>query len=355
MCHYDSRGGGPLTDYGRALYSQEIAARNFWTPSSVSDEEVAGRSGFIPGKELPYWIRPSLEYRGLWVQTNPGGSNSKTISMNMERDVNLVFAFDPKQRTVLVLNYGLLPYANTDYYANGHPISGVSREHYLRFFLSKEVLISAGLMDIAYGLRIDDHTAYSRGSLGLGENDQVHGVLVHWLGQNWDVSAQGFVGNLFAPSNTRRKGGAVEFEYAAAERDRVGSSITYWTTATGTAGRFGVHNRWGLPNAQGSSLIAEVGLKQDKTDGSSATLGSYGLIQALVNLVRGYNFLTTIERDQDQSKFSSPENQRWTFGFLMYPLQRTEVRLTAVQDKTFAPSDASPDQWQLQGQVHVTW
>jgi hypothetical protein len=355
MCHYDSKGGGPLTDYGRALYSQEIAARNFWTRSSVTDEQVAESSGFIPGKELPYWVRPSLEYRGLWAETNPGSSQSKSMWIDMERDVDVVFAFDRQQRTILVLNYGLLPYPNTDYYGNGHRVNGVSREHYLRFFLTKNLLVSAGLMDIAYGLRIDDHTAYGRGPLGLGEDDQVHGVLLHWLEQDWDVSLQGFAGNLFDPPNNHRKGAAAEFEYAAADRDRIGASALYWNTSEGESERFGIHNRWGFPNAQGSSLIVEIGLKQDKNVGQTSTLGSYGLIQSLINIVRGYNFLTTIERNQDESKFSSPEDQRWTLGFLMYPLQRTEIRLTAVQYKSFAPGDASPDQWQLQGQVHVTW
>jgi len=227
MCHYDSRGGGSLTDYGRALYSQEIAARNFWTSSKTTDEQVAESSGFIPGQELPYWIRPSLEYRGLWVESNPGSSQAQSMWIHMERDVNLVLSLDHQQRTIFVINYGLLPYSNTDYYGGGNLISAVSREHYVRFFLTKNILMAAGLMDIAYGLRVDDHTAYNRGLLGLGENDQVHGVLLHWLGEEWDVSLQGFVGNLFAPPEDQRKGGAAEFEYAAADRDRIGASALY--------------------------------------------------------------------------------------------------------------------------------
>jgi hypothetical protein len=98
-----------------------------------------------------------------------------------------------------------------------------------------------------------------------------------------------------------------------------------------------------------------VGVKQDSNVGRSATLGTYGLIQSLINLTRGYNFLTTIERNQNESKFSSPEDQRWSAGFLFYPVQRTEMRLMAVQSKNFAPGVASPDQWDLEGQVHVTW
>src|SRR6478609_5512996 len=100
MCHYNSQGNGPLTDYGRALFSQEIAARNFWTPKRVTDEQVAEKySGFVPGVELPFWLRPSLKYRGLWFQTNPGSSQSKTRWINMQRDLDLVISFSEAART----------------------------------------------------------------------------------------------------------------------------------------------------------------------------------------------------------------------------------------------------------------
>ena len=273
----------------------------------------------------------------------------------MQRDLNLVFSFDEASRSIFVINYGLLAVPGTDYYGNGNKTDAVSREHYLRFYLTKKLLVQAGLMDIAYGLRTADHTAFSRGAIGVGQDDQVHGVLFHWFESAWDASLQIFAGNLFEPKEARRSGGAMEFEYSLAEKDRIGFSLMTAKNEQIDSKRFAIHNRLGFPNAHGSSLLFELGLKQDQTVGTEAKLGTYGLIQSLINLVRGYNFLTVIERSQDESKFSSPENQRWTFGFLMFPLQRTEVRLTAVQYKSFSPEAATPDQWQLQGQVHVSW
>lgn len=356
MCHYNSHGNGPLTDYGRALFSQEIAARNPWTAKNRTDEEVAEKySGFIPGTELPWWIRPSIKYRGLWFQTNPGSSNGITKWINMQRDINVVTSFDEASRTVLVLNYGLLAFPQTDYYGDGKKIDGVSREHYLRFYAAEKLLVAVGLMDKVYGLRTADHTAFSRGAIGIGQDDQVHGILFHWLGEEWETSLHLYAGNIFEPKENRKPGGAIQFEYSLGEKTRIGSSFLAEKNELTDSKRFAVHSRWGFPKSQGSSLLAEIGLKQDQVTGSNATLGTYGLIQSVINLFRGYNFLTTIERSQSESKFNSLEVQRWTFGFLTFPFQRTEARITAVQYKNFSPESVSKDQWQLQGQVHVSW
>lgn len=355
MCHYNSQGSGPLTDYGRAIFSQEIAARNFWTPKRITDEEVAEKySGFIPGVNLPYWLRPAIKYRGLWVRNNPGGSNSTARWINMQRDFDLVLSFDESSRTVLVLNYGLTAFPDQDYYGDGKKVSAISREHYIRFYPMEKLLLAVGLMDKVYGLRTGDHTSITRTSLGLGQDSQAHAVLAQWLEEEWDFSFQVWAGNLFRPSASRKQGGAFEFEVATGEKSRVGASFMTEKDSNLDAQRFGIHTRWGFPDSH-SSLLVEVGVKQDQLPGVAATTGTYGLMQSLINLTRGYNFLTVIERSQKESRFSSPEQQRWTFGFLMFPIQRTELRMTAVQSKTFAPQQANEDGWQLQGQVHVSW
>ena len=45
-CHYNGNCGGPLNDYGRALWSPEISSRLLY-PKSMSDEDMANQSGFL--------------------------------------------------------------------------------------------------------------------------------------------------------------------------------------------------------------------------------------------------------------------------------------------------------------------
>src|SRR5690606_8128588 len=73
-CHYNSHGNGPLNDYGRALWSSEIAGRLF--SGNKTAEELGQSSGFL-GKQKMWWsLRPSIKARELAYHTNPGKSNS---------------------------------------------------------------------------------------------------------------------------------------------------------------------------------------------------------------------------------------------------------------------------------------
>src|SRR5690348_9126957 len=45
-CHYNPHGGGQLTDYGRALFASEIAAKPFWN-LSATDDQLANTSSFL--------------------------------------------------------------------------------------------------------------------------------------------------------------------------------------------------------------------------------------------------------------------------------------------------------------------
>lgn len=45
-CHFNGLGGGPLSDYGRSLWSAEIASRALY-PKSMTDEDIGNQSGFL--------------------------------------------------------------------------------------------------------------------------------------------------------------------------------------------------------------------------------------------------------------------------------------------------------------------
>ena len=358
-CHYNSHGNGPLTDYGRALFSQEIAARNFWTKKSKTDEEIAEKSQFIPGVDLPYWIRPSIKYRGIYAEANPGSSNSRERWIKMQRDLNLVFATDDSARMIFVLNYGFTHEKQYDYYQSGEPVNAVTREHYFRFFPVKKLLIAAGLMDVAYGLRTSDHTSVSRDfrGMGLGQDDQVHGVMAQWFEEKWDATIHAYLGNMFEPDERQRQGASFIGEYLTSETNKLGFSIMQANSDQSKSRRVAIHNRLGIPNVHGSSILAELGLRDDQNIvlGTAKTQGMYAMVQSIVRLTRGYNLQSSIERYQIELKSTGDEVSKWTLGFLMFPLQRTEVRLNMVQTKFYSPVSAISDSTQLQGQVHVSW
>lgn len=353
-CHFNTLGNGPLTDYGRALFSQEIATRT-WISESVSDEELAELSSFIPGVQLPYWIRPAIKYRGLWIQTQPGGGSERERLIRMQRDFNVVFSADEESRTILSLTYGLLN-EERDYYGKGDRNLFISREHYVRAYLTDEVIIAAGLMDKAYGVRHADHTAFNRTRIGFGQDDQVHGILLHYLKDSWETAVHLFAGNLFQKVELQHKGASATGETSLGKNHRLGASLAAFSNEFSDFKRIAIHDRYGFPLSKGSSLLFELGLKEDRDRASGRTLlGNYMFVQSLINLARGYNLISTFERLQDETKANALDSQRWTFGFLTFPFQRIEVRLTGVQTKTFSPEVPVDDTWAVQGQFHASF
>lgn len=71
-CHYTGGGGGALNDYGKAVFASELTARTF---TDKTPDEMGESSGFLGSKELPWWIRPGVKYRGLWFRRNVWDSN----------------------------------------------------------------------------------------------------------------------------------------------------------------------------------------------------------------------------------------------------------------------------------------
>lgn len=356
-CHYNSLGHGPLNDYGRALFAQEIAARPFVDPS-VGDEVLADRSGFIPGKEMPAWIRPGIKYRGLWFQTSPGGAQSIQKYFHMQREVNLAVQSDEMGTWRAVFTWNLLP-APRDLFGKcgGEPCeTSYFREMYLQHRWNRNLTLEAGLMEKAYGLRVVDHTAVSRAPIRVGPYDQTHGFMAHWFEAAWDVAVQLQFGHQSRPADQRERGVSITGEYEVAEKHRLGASISRSETPSFRWWRAGVHGRMGLSHSPGSSLMWELGTMEDVTKATATrAAGMYGLGEFTILLTRGYNLLSTVERIQTRIDSAVPEVNRWSLGFLTFPMQRTEARFMLIQTKTYSTTAAAADSNQVQGQFHVSW
>ncbi|WII73703.1 hypothetical protein QJS83_07420 [Bdellovibrio sp. 22V] len=349
-CHYNGSGSGALNDYGRALFATEIAARDVF-PKKMEEEEIAAMSGFLGSKPLPWWFRPGIKYRGLWLKTDPGSSNTMERFINMQNDVNLNFFFDKKQRLALITTAS---YTATEMYY-GKQNTWFAKEYYLRWKQNNNLWFYVGQLDNVYGLRNIDHTAVNRRPLDLGQYSQTQSVVAHFTYPDWNIAAQAFFGNAAAEDAEKQKGFSVSGEYQVYEKFMVGASaltsqsdITKWNLLAFTT-------RMGL--SKGSSLIAEAGFKEktNKLANTDAELGTYALVETLVNIRRGYNVLSVIEHSKSNINKSSPEQMKWSLGGLLFPLPRTELRMMATNAKTYSDSGGTQDAWALQGQVHISY
>lgn len=353
-CHYSGSGGGALNDYGRALFANEITARDIFD-EKTSDEELSARSGFLGEKPLPWWMRPGFKYRGLWMRSNPDSTQTQVDRyINMQTDLNLNFFFDKKQNYTLV---------TTTTYADKYPPypdiqkwSTFQKEYYLRWKLTNKYWLYFGQMDKTFGIRDADHTAVNRKALRLGQYDQSIGAILHITQPEWDVALNYFTGNA-KETTDKQKGLAVSGEYQLVEKLKVGASLLNSSSESVAWNIFSLHTRIGL--VKGSSFLAEAGVKQRKNKTLVTTdktpLGSYVWLSSMINLRRGYNLLSNIEFSRADMNKTSDEAYRWSLGTIFFPIPRTEIRLMAINGKGFSEGGASEDSWMLQSQVHLSY
>lgn len=344
-CHYNSQGNGPLNDYGRALWATEIAGRMF--AGKATDEELGERSGFLGKTQLPYWIRPGLKARQLWIQSNPGSKLESSRDILMQAEANLALFIGKSQKYAVVGSMGYVPERVND------PDTWISREHYFRLQATEKLWIYTGMMDKVYGIRHVNHTAYSRSRTGLAQNDQSHGVMVHYINPKWELTVNGFLGNLNQRSELRQQGFSSLFEYDLKDNWRIGATFLNSKNDFVSQTRFGVLSRAGY--GKGSAILFESGLIQDKPEVGDSVMGYYVYSEAQQRVKRGYHvFVTSQAYKRDLSSDVSDE-LKFGFGLLAFPMQRLELRVEAENSQLVSAGPNVPRYgWSVLGQIHLS-
>ena len=358
VCHYNGVGGGPLTDYGRALFATEITARTF-VSKKTNEEELSASSGFLGSTELPYWFRPGFKYRGLFLKSNLGSKQSVDRFIQMQADANLAVAIDEKNDYVFVGSYGYVPTPSSYKPVAGKeaPANWISKEIYFRAKVIKNFWVYTGLMDKVFGIRHPDHTAFNKSinGFGLSQNDQTHAVMLHYAPKNFEIAAQYFLGNLDQDTELRQKGFTVMTEYFVSDGLSLGVSLLRSQNEYLKWERNALHSR--ISFAKGKSVMVEFGTRNDVALQTTALnrTGFYTYIQGLIGLSQGYNFLTTYQTYKDTLTSTGTTRNRLGTGILFFPWARTEFRFEVINDRTTAQTNTSPDTWNGLAQVHLSW
>lgn len=351
LCHFNSQGNGPLTDYGRGVFASEIVSKGY-LPSNISDEELSERSGFLGKTKIPWWIRPGFKYRGLWFQSNPGSEGTVKKYIHMQADASVAFQFDQDQKYVFVGSWGYYPVPASLKNDPNRPSDWISREHYFRWIKDDNLTFYVGLMDKAYGIRLVDHTSFSRSKVGVAQNDQTHGIMTVYRKEPWEITPHVFMGNMAQPSDLRQKGFSIVAERDMHQYFRLGTSAMMsqndyvsWLRAAG-------HSKYGY--GKGNSLLSEFGFIQNKPKSGTSKTGGYALAESLALIKRGYFFLSQVEYYNQTLSTKSSDNLKWTFGLLMFPYLKTETRLTLVNGRDLSDDTVVGDSWLLQAQIHFS-
>lgn len=352
-CHYNTFGNGPLNDYGRALWATEIAGRLFHG-SSVDEETLGNQSGFLGSAKLPDFWKPSIGFRGLNYMSNIGGASSQSRFIVMQADFTNVLAFGSHEDLAIIFNFGYVPKPQSAANSTDPKLTStwISREHYIRYSVSRSLRVYLGMMDKVYGLRVPDHNAFSREQTGLAQNDQAHGAVVSLSLDKMEVGVNAFAGNMYQDQKLRQVGLSSMVEFELAEKFRLGASGLSSGNEYVALNMGALHTRIGV--GKGSSIMFELGaINRKPKNNSEATMAAYAFMQNMLRLARGMHFLTTFEYYTSDLNKLKTRQMRMTPGFQWFPAQRIEMRVEAMNSRSYDPDNAQKDVWDLLGQIHL--
>jgi hypothetical protein len=348
-CHYNPLGGGPINDYGRAIAATAISSNALY-PKSWNEEKIAYTSGFLFRKPKQNWFRTQINYRGFQLVRNPGSSEAEQKKwINMQADGRLILKTND-DRLIAVGSYGYAPLP-TPPPPGKEQSEWRSREHYIGYRINPKMGVYAGLMDQSFGVRVIEHIAYSRTLPQVTQNDQVHGLMFHFLNDSFEGSVHGFVGNLYQDEDLQTKGGSFMLEKTIFGKHRLGGSAKKTKNEYTDLTAYAVHGRFDLH--KGSALLTEIGqVKKVTENGTGDRSSRYGLLQTYLRPFRGLYFLANVEYLQADIK-EKDYVVRWGPGIQYFPIQRVELRFDVYNTRNFDPNSASPDVWMYLFQGHL--
>ncbi len=350
-CHYNPLGNGPINDYGRAVGATLISSRGFYN-SAKPEELIAKESGFFFKENQNKNFRPSVMYRGLFLKRNFGENSEQNEFIHMQADANLVVKFGEKDQFYSSVTFGYAPVPRAQ--ANSTSANDIekyrSREHYLAYRIFPSLGIYAGLMDKAFGIRVAEHTSYSRTTTQLTMNDQAHGVLIHYAGETLEYSLNPFVGNLAQSSDLRAVGASSMLEMTLFEKNRLGLSVLSQKNDYLKNQSYAVHLRSGF--GDGTSILFEVG----RSDKNAPIIGTknkeyYSLFQNHIKFNRGIYIVNNIE----YFKKSSDKSYKVRFGpsIQFFPINRLEIKFDLYNTRNFSRTSSTKDRWDFLAQTHL--
>jgi hypothetical protein len=158
-CHFSPTGGGLLTPYGRSLSREELSTTGRGSNNPREHEFLLGALGNSLGA-----VSLGVEFRPASLNIDFGGS-SFDRNFIMNTDVTAAFR---KDRWTAYLEAGRQGRSSKPVYK--------SFEHWVSYQKERGLGIRAGRFLPAFGIRVPDHSAFTRTPLGLNTMDQIYGV-----------------------------------------------------------------------------------------------------------------------------------------------------------------------------------
>jgi len=161
-CHYSPTGGGLLTPYGRALSREELSTFGRSPGSEPKGREHEFLFGALGDALGPVHVGIDLRPAHLDIDS---ASFASTRNFLMNADVTAAMQL---AKWTFYAELGRQP--------RGDDAQVTSFEHWIGYQSDRGFGARVGRFIPAYGIKLADHTAFTRAPLALDNNDQVYGL-----------------------------------------------------------------------------------------------------------------------------------------------------------------------------------
>lgn len=353
-CHSDPSGGETLNSFGRLQADQLMEMRY------GDDTAPKSRREFLWGVKTPSWIHLGGSYRGMVLYRPEADDSFDAFPMQADLYGSLQFS---DFRAGGSIGFGRVP-AGSPHVRGAQVTRGngdddpnlISRNHWLGWQLTPELLLRGGRINLPFGLRIPEHVMWVREATRTDrESDQQHGAAVAFTTKKVRGEVMGIAGNYqLNPDSFRERGYAGQAEYligkyaigASSQLTFSNADVATLVREDTTRGAHGVMAR--LSPVKPLVLMVEMDvLHQSRRD-----LGYVGLLQADVEPIQGLHFIATgeiLDGGQLSGGAASPGSGEPRFGGWVsvnwFFFSHFDLRVDAVL--------RTQDDFSLQSQVHV--
>jgi hypothetical protein len=335
QCHADPSGGSLLTEYGRAqsdfLLRMRYGAKDSYEPPP-SAEFLFGIIKLPPSLLLG----GSLRYATITKSIN--GTPSPTRPFFMQADLTGQLTTD-RFRIGGSIGYAEEGALQASLTKNPEG-NAVSRAHWIGVDLGedKNWLLRLGRMNLPFGLRVVEHTMWSRTVTRTDINvSQQHGIALAYNGTSWRGEVMAIAGNFqVSPAEYRERGYSAMFEYAA--DTNLGMGLSSLVTIAGRNLFFPQvpmtrHAHGGFIRYAPSKmfvLMAELDLIAYAPSGSPTIAGTVGMFQVDAEPTQGLHFMITGETWTEPGGGRGSANAIWGSA-VWFLAPHFDVRLDAVR------------------------
>ncbi len=354
VCHVDPSGAGLLTEYGQA---QSVLLMQMHCGAPPAGDEAPSYANFAFGLiPLPEWLLAQVTFRGaqFWVsQTTPGTAGTPSVTVSDQRFLMMLLDARAEIKLGVFRAAGSIGWGTTPFTTPAVILTNaagtnqlLSRDYWLGLQLDDNTLLRLGRMNLPFGLRNVEHTAWVRNNTQTDINySQQTGLALAFDNGHVRTEVMGIVGNFnVSPDAYRQRGFSGLVEVPVAERATIGFSalvtraeLTANSPSPGLHEVYAVFSRW-APVEQ-VTLLAEGDVFFNNTLGSgSVQPNAASWLQVDYEPIQGLHFAPAVETLTTYGVAGTGFGAWMTIDWFCLP--HTDIRLDGVYRS--APSSTAP-------------